>query len=260
MQLIDKILNDEDELLIRDRYNRKRLIVQRKWVLAFYFLAYLLISDRLNLDRTIGPIDFSNFTDEALANVFLLANFLIFLFSLIQLPSFAANYPDYLRDTFATMRANESIEDRDTQEKLRQEHTDTLNRIEDLETKQLELTSAQSEYIHVIGEHEPLDIDHEQKARAIAEKFGLEYRPTMLQTIFREQRSLERETQRLIESAHKIQENIQYLNERMEVGLSERTKRFRIYAGTEILTDMTRILPTIIFSTLSTLSLFGFSF
>ncbi|MBG67513.1 hypothetical protein [Hyphomonas sp. KY3] len=246
MSWLEKI-TDSERFEVRDRYNRNRLISQRKWIVLFYFSAYVLLSDKLNMQKEIGPLNFSNLTDEYIALAFLIANALIFAYSIIQIPSFLSNYPAYLRDTFANIRANEGIEDRETMDKLNTEAAESEKRAHELEIRQEDFANAYQAYQDEFGDRDLLDEDDERRARTIAENYGVPYKPHFLQSIERELRSIGRVRYQVSESLDRVYSDIASLNENIERGLSQRSENFKMYAITEVLTDTTRVLPTIVF-------------
>lgn len=254
MSWIERFLK-EDELVVRDRYNRKRLIAQRKWIILFYSIAYVFLTDRLNLSKQIGPFDLTNFSDESLISAFLIANLLIFIYSIIQLPSFVLNYPSYLRDSFANLRANENIEDRETIEKLRTEQRETEHRRHEVRNRIEELTEAEHTYQDLVGSNPPQRDEELATARSIAEQFGFDYKPTLLQSIRRELRTSDQQFFQLEENLERIRKDIFSLEEKLESGLNDRSKRFRVYVGTEILTDLTRVLPILLLGVASIVTL-----
>ena len=139
MNWLDELFST-DRVVLRDRYNRSRVLVQRKWAVFFFFSAYFLEIGFIVIWGKIGPIDFTKMPEQWVSNGLYTGSILVAVYSLIQLPTFLMNYRAYTKESFSELRSREVKASQSTLQNLRSELASERQQMErhekDIETMQ----------------------------------------------------------------------------------------------------------------------------
>ncbi|GGB77350.1 hypothetical protein [Henriciella pelagia] len=236
----------EDEIVVRDKFNRRRLISQRKWVVSFCAIALLFKADQVSLLDTFGPLDLSLLTDDHVSITMFAATSFVFFYCLLQVPAFVSNYDEYIRETFSRLRVADLRDEADTISNLGRERQQIDADMLLAEERDNELQKLRHEYFELSAGSKAA-IEQIAGRERLATKLGIDASDDLNSALKKAELELRARKESLYNSKLSAESQLNEAIAKLQETTSSREQKLSLFWKTELLTDLTRIIPTAIF-------------
>ncbi len=246
----------EDEIVVRDKFNRRRLISQRKWVVAICSVGLLFDSEKISLLETYGPFNLELLTDDNIALACFAGTSFITLYCLLQLPTFLLNYNDYIRESFSRLRTAEISDEAATVTELRDERQRVRNEIETVEARLGKLSELAPLQRETVGDVRG-SLSRQSVLEKTAELLDTAITSDLSEKLSREIASDNDQLSALMDSYIGVEKQLEEALSKLGETSIYRQRKLVMFRLTEVATDLTRIIPTLAFGGLGIKNFFG---
>lgn len=250
MEWLERLFSDTVE--VADKFNRKRLINQRKWALLFYVVGLTVELRFVRVNGEFLVFNFSTMDPTFLSNSAYLAGFIVGVFSCIQFPAFVANYNQYINYAFMHHRHAE-------RNKLAEKIDELEVQRSNLEEEYRSTSSSFYRIEQVFEELAASDGNSPTQQQIYAEfsrEFGIANSENITESLRRRQNDLRYSQSNQAAKIRNVEDLTAEARDELVWFDSRLSGEKVVFRMTEIATDFTRVAPVFVLSFLCALKLF----